>query len=82
MLIHTCHAHSTLCHGLEKSLSERHGLGMGTARVNQTWPHCVKQTEKTQSKPLAVWHGMGERTFKQHLIHHILSLLTKKKKLV
>jgi hypothetical protein len=34
-----------------------HGCGM--ARVNQTWPHCVNQMGKTQSKPLAAWHGMG-----------------------
>jgi hypothetical protein len=37
MLIHTCHAcsfraHAALCHGLEKSLSERHGRGMARAR--------------------------------------------------
>jgi hypothetical protein len=31
-LIHTCHAHSALCRGLEKSLSERHGRGMARAR--------------------------------------------------
>jgi hypothetical protein len=29
------------------------------ACVNQTWPHCVNQMGKTQSKPLAAWHGMG-----------------------
>jgi hypothetical protein len=50
-----CHAHAALCHGLEKSLSEWHGRGM--ACVNQTRPHCVNQTGKTQSKPLAAWHG-------------------------
>jgi hypothetical protein len=40
--------------------------GMGTARswrgmacVNQTWPHCVNQMRKTQSKPLAERHGRG-----------------------
>jgi hypothetical protein len=32
MLIHTCHAHAALCRGLEKSLSERHSLGMARAR--------------------------------------------------
>jgi hypothetical protein len=28
MPIHTFHAHAALCHGLEKSPSERHGRGM------------------------------------------------------
>jgi hypothetical protein len=32
MLIHTCRSHAAVCHGLEKSLSERHGRGMGVAR--------------------------------------------------
>jgi hypothetical protein len=35
MLIHNarpCHAHSALCRGLEKSLSEWHGRGMARAR--------------------------------------------------
>jgi hypothetical protein len=41
--------------GLEKSLSERYGRG--TASVNQTQPRCVNQMGKTQSKPLAAWHG-------------------------
>jgi hypothetical protein len=45
------------CHGLEKSLSERHIRGM--VCVNQTWPHCVNQMGKTQSKALAEWHGRG-----------------------
>jgi hypothetical protein len=61
-----CHAHALLCHGLEKSLSERHGHGVararhgrGTACVKQTRPHCVNHMGKTQSKPLAAWHGMG-----------------------
>jgi hypothetical protein len=31
----------------------------GTACVNQTWPHCVNQMGKTQSKPLLAWHGRG-----------------------
>jgi hypothetical protein len=44
-----CHAHATLCRGLDKSLSEQHGHGM--ACVNQTWPHCVNQIGKTKSKP-------------------------------
>jgi hypothetical protein len=29
------------------------------ACVTQTWPHCVNQMEKTQSKPLVAWHGRG-----------------------
>jgi hypothetical protein len=33
--------------------------GNGMVVVNQTWPHCVNQTGKTQSKPLAEWHGRG-----------------------
>jgi hypothetical protein len=66
MLIHTCHAHTALCGGLEKSLSERHGHGMartrhgrGMACVNQTLPHCVNQMGKTQSEPLTARHGRG-----------------------
>jgi hypothetical protein len=31
----------------------------GMASVNQTRPHCVNQTRKTHSKPLAAWHGTG-----------------------
>jgi hypothetical protein len=31
MLIHTCHAHAALWHGLEKSISKRHGRGMARA---------------------------------------------------
>jgi hypothetical protein len=58
MPIHTCHA--ALCRGLDKLLSEQHGHVM--ACVNQTRPHCVNQTGKTQSKPLAARHGRaGER---------------------
>jgi hypothetical protein len=29
------------------------------ACVNQTWPRCVNQMGKTQSKSLAAWHGRG-----------------------
>ena len=32
---------------------------MAWASVNQTWPHCVNQMGKTQSKPLAARHGRG-----------------------
>jgi hypothetical protein len=56
MLIHTCHVHAALCHDLEKLLSEQHGM----ACVNQTWPQCVNQMGKTQSKPLAERHVMCE----------------------
>jgi hypothetical protein len=38
------------CHGLERSLSERHIRDM--ACENQTRPHCVNQMGKTQSKAL------------------------------
>jgi hypothetical protein len=37
-----------------------HGRGM--ACVNQTWPHCVNQMGKAQSKPLAARHGRGMGT--------------------
>jgi hypothetical protein len=57
ILIHTCHVHAALCHGLEKSILER--LGRGMACVNQTRPHCVNQMGKTQSKPLAGRHDRG-----------------------
>jgi hypothetical protein len=60
-----CHAHAALCRGREKSLSERHGLGMarvrhrhGMASVYQRRPHCVNQTGKTQSIPLATRNGL------------------------
>jgi hypothetical protein len=64
VLIHACHAHATLCCGLEKSLSEWHGCGMawhgrGMARVTQARPHCVNQMGKTRSKPLVARHGRG-----------------------
>jgi hypothetical protein len=47
---------------------ERHENGMGTAWethgngeacMDQTWPYCVNQREKTQSKSLAEGHGRG-----------------------
>jgi hypothetical protein len=53
-----CRSHAALCHGPERSLSERHGHGM--ACVNQTRLHCVKQMGKTQSKPIVEWRGMCE----------------------
>jgi hypothetical protein len=56
-----CHAHAAQCLGLEKLLSEQHGHGM--ACLNQTWPHCVNQMGKTQSKSLAARHGMCKSAF-------------------
>jgi hypothetical protein len=54
------------CHGLERSLTERHIRGMvgerhgnGITCVNQTRPHNVNQIGKTQSKSLAERHGTG-----------------------
>jgi hypothetical protein len=52
-----CHGHTALCRGLEKSLSEWHGLSM--ARVNHSRSHCVNQMGKTLSKSLAARNGMG-----------------------
>jgi len=34
-------------------------MGMGMASVTQTRPHCVNQTGKTQSKPLAAQNDRG-----------------------
>ena len=48
-----------LCRGLEKNGMVRAWHGRGMASVNQTWSHCVNQTRKTHSKPLAAWHGMA-----------------------
>jgi hypothetical protein len=54
------------CHGLERSLSERHIRGKagerhgnGMACVNQTRPHCVNQMGNIQSKALVERHGRG-----------------------
>ena len=44
---------AVLCCGLERTAWYGHGM----ASVNQTRPHCVNQTGKTHSKPLAAWHG-------------------------
>ena len=48
-----------MCCGLEKNgmvgTWHRHGM----ASVNQTRPHCVNQTGKTNSKPLAARHARG-----------------------
>ena len=48
-----------LCRGLEKNGMVRAWHGHGVAIVSQTWLHCVNQTGKTQSKPLAARHGKG-----------------------
>ena len=50
---------AVLCCGLQKNgmVGAWHGHGMES--VNQTWPHCVNQMGKTNSKPLAAWHGRG-----------------------
>jgi hypothetical protein len=69
----TCHAHAALCRGLEKSLSEWHGCGMSC--VNQTWPHCVNHTEKTQSKPLAELHSRG-MTWERHGLYELACRVT------
>jgi hypothetical protein len=37
----------------------RAGRGRGTASVNQTRPHCVNQTGKAHSRPLAARRGTG-----------------------
>jgi hypothetical protein len=45
--------------------------GNGMVCVSQTWPHCVNQMGKTQSKPLAERHGMCESAFR-HTINMYL----------
>ena len=64
-LIHTCHA--ALRRGLEMSPCGQSGRSMagalgghGMACVKQTRSHCVNQTGKTRSKPLATQHGTCE----------------------
>jgi len=49
----------TPCGSLEKNGMVRAGHGRGMASVNQTRLHCVNQTGKTHSKPLAARHGRG-----------------------
>jgi hypothetical protein len=46
--------------------------GNGMACVNQTRPHCVNQTGKTQSKPLAERHG-GETAWERHGMSELAS---------
>ena len=45
------------CCGLEKNGTVGAWHGHGMASVNQTRPHCVNQTGKTHSKPIAARHG-------------------------
>ena len=52
----------------------RHGHGM--ASVNQTWPHCVNQMGKTQSKPLAARHGRGTAWVQHAMCESAFILLT------
>jgi hypothetical protein len=53
-----CRSHAVplprTCRSLESSLLERHGMYESNTR-----PHCLNQMGKTQSKPLAEWHGRG-----------------------
>jgi hypothetical protein len=42
--------------------------GNGIVCVNQTWPHCVNQMGKTQSKVLAEQHVMCESALTSHKI--------------
>ena len=49
---------------LRRTAWSEHGMGAawawhGMASVNQTRPHCVNQTGKTHSKPLAARYGWG-----------------------
>jgi len=50
---------AVLCCGLEKNGMVGAWHGYGLASVNQTRPHRGNQMGKTQSKPLAAWHGRG-----------------------
>jgi hypothetical protein len=64
MLIHPCHAMPMLQSAVALRSRIRNGMvvawhGRGMACVNQTWPHCVNQIGKTQSKPLAARRGRG-----------------------
>ena len=52
------------CHALTMRFFSRPRHGRGMASVNQTRPHCVNQTRKTHSKPLAARHAMCESVFR------------------
>ena len=69
-LIHACHAMLRPCRSSQGNSTARPALDgravswpweerHGMASVNQTRPHCVNQTEKTHSKPVAARHGRG-----------------------
>jgi hypothetical protein len=64
MLIYTCHAMPMLCCVMVLRSCFQNGLVVAWHRrsiacVNQSWPHCVSQIGKTQSKPLVAQHGRG-----------------------
>jgi len=44
---------------LRRMAWSEHGMGVAWPSVNQTQPHCVNHTGKTNSKPLAARHGRG-----------------------
>ena len=50
---------AVLCRDLENNGMVRALHGRGMACVSQTRPHCVNQTGKAHSKPLAARHGGG-----------------------
>ena len=50
--------------------------GHGLASVNQTWPHCVNQTGKTHSKPLAAQHGREMAWARHAICESALNVLT------
>jgi hypothetical protein len=67
MLIHTCHAMPMPRCVVALRIRFQNGKVVvhhwrGIARVNQTRPQCVNQTENTQFKPLAERHGRGMGT--------------------
>jgi hypothetical protein len=67
MLIHTCHAAPMPSCAVALRRLSQNGIVVawhrrGMTCVNQTRPHCVNHMGKTQSKPLAAWHGHDMRT--------------------
>jgi hypothetical protein len=64
MLVHTRHAMAMPRCTVALRSRFQNGIvvawhGRGMACVKQTWPYCVNQMGKTQSKPLAARHGRG-----------------------
>ena len=51
------------------------GAWHGMASVNQTRPHCVNQTGKTRSKPLAARHGWGMAWARYAMCESALSVI-------